>query len=216
MELEIIYEDDILLVCNKPAGLMVEPDRNNHPNLLQQVKTYLKNKTGEKTPYVQHLHRLDRVTSGIVLFTKQKEFLRNLSEQFAQRSVYKYYMAITKQAPEIKSGTLEHWHRKEKKKAELVPEGTPFSEKVKLTYTVQPYGKLFLWDIQLHTGKYHQIRAQLASLSCPILGDILYGSAEYYLPDSIALHAYKLIITHPVSGREMVFECKNQNFENSK
>ena len=192
---------------------MVEPDRNNFPNLLQDVKNYLKETTGEKQPYVQHLHRLDRVTSGIILFTKKKEYLKDLSEQFAQRQVSKYYIAVTSRAPATssntevpESGILEHWHRKEKKKAVLVPEGTEFSEKAKLEYTVQPHGKYYLWNIKLHTGKYHQIRVQLASLDCPVLGDELYGSAEKYLPNAIALHAAKLIIQHPVSGKEMVFE----------
>ena len=220
--LQIIYEDDILLVCNKPAGLMVEPDRNNHPNLLQQVKNYLKEKTGDKNPYAQHLHRLDRVTSGIVLFTKQKEYLKNLSEQFAQRQVSKYYVALTDKAsvtsrasvnssdtevlevPE--SGVLEHWHRKEKKKAVLVPEGTEYAEKAKLEYTVQTHDEYYLWNIKLHTGKYHQIRVQLASIGCPIVGDELYGSIMPFHPNAIALHATKLIIQHPVSGEEMVFE----------
>ena len=222
--LQIIYEDDILLVCNKPAGLMVEPDRNNHPNLLQQVKNYLKEKTGDKNPYAQHLHRLDRVTSGIVLFTKQKEYLRNLSEQFAQRQVSKYYVALTSRAsvtnsdtevlevPE--SGVLEHWHRKEKKKAVLVPEGTEFAEKAKLEYSVKQQGDYFLWRIQLHTGKYHQIRVQLASIDCPILGDELYGSMAPYKPNAIALQAAKLIIQHPITQQEMIFEADN-NFENS-
>lgn len=203
----ILYEDDILLVCNKPAGLMVEPDRNNFPNLQQQVKHYLKEKTGASQVYAQHLHRLDRPTSGIVLFTKQKEYLRNLSEQFAQRDVSKYYLALTANAPEQQEGLLEHWHRKEKKKAVLVPEGTPFAEKAKLEYRVEARGKHWLWHIRLHTGKYHQIRVQLASLGCPILGDALYGSEEAYLPDAIALHAEKLSITHPESGERMSFEA---------
>jgi RluA family pseudouridine synthase len=203
----IIYEDDILLVCNKPAGLMVEPDRNNFPNLQQQVKHYLKEKTGEKIPYAQHLHRLDRPTGGLVLFTKQKEFLRNLSEQFAQREVSKHYLALTAKAPEQTEGILEHWHRKEKKKAVLVPEGTPFAEKAKLEYRVEAKENHWLWHIRLHTGKYHQIRVQLASLGCPILGDTLYGSEETYLPDTIALHAWKLSITHPLTGEHMSFEA---------
>ncbi|MBL7934243.1 MAG: RluA family pseudouridine synthase [Bacteroidia bacterium] len=219
----LIYEDDVLLVCNKPSGLMVEPDRNNHPNLLQQVKDYLKKQTGNNNPYAQHLHRLDRVTSGIVLFTKQKEHLRNLSEQFAQRQVSKHYIAVTSRAsvtssdtevlevPE--SGILEHWHRKEKKKAALVPEGTTFAEKAKLEYTVKAHGNYFLWNIQLHTGKYHQIRAQLASVGSPIIGDELYGSSVPYQPNAIALHATKLIIKHPVSGKEMIFEVSNGDFE---
>lgn len=203
----ILYEDEILLVCNKPAGLMVEPDRNNFPNLQQQVKHYLKAKTGNNQVYAQHLHRLDRPTSGIVLFTKQKEYLRNLSEQFAQRHVSKQYLALTARAPEQPEGTLEHWHRKEKKKAVLVPEGTPFAEKAKLEYRVEAQGNHYLWEIRLHTGKYHQIRVQLASLGCPISGDALYGSEEQYLPDAIALHAARLSITHPQTQEPVSFEA---------
>jgi 23S rRNA-/tRNA-specific pseudouridylate synthase len=205
-DLTIIYEDDVILVCNKPAGLMVEPDRNNFPNLLQHAKNYLKAKTGDKTPYVQHLHRIDRPVSGIVLFTKQKEHLRNLSEQFAERKVSKYYVALTANAPALSEGILEHWHRKEKKKAALVPEGTEYAEKIKLEYTVKPHGSFFIWHIKLFTGKFHQIRAQLASVNCPIIGDDKYGSTLPYKPDAIALHAGKLIIQHPVSKKEMVFE----------
>ena len=204
---EIIYEDGILLVCNKPAGLMVEPDRNNFPNLQQQVKQYLREQSGNKLPYAQHLHRLDRPTSGIVLFTKQKEFLRDLSGQFAQRQVAKDYLALTAKAPEQCEGSLEHWHRKEKKKAVLVDEGTPFAEKAKLEYRVEAHKNHYLWRIRLHTGKYHQIRVQLASLGCPILGDALYGSEERYLPDAIALHAEKLSLTHPLTGDPIHFEA---------
>lgn len=207
LTLHIIYEDDVLLVCHKPAGLMVEPDRNNHPNLLRQVKNYLKETTGEKLPYAQHLHRLDRVTSGLVLFTKQKQYLKNLSEQFAQRQVSKYYVALTDKAPQALIGTLEHWHRKEKKKAVLVPEGTAYAEKAKLEYRVEPKGNQFLWHIKLHTGKYHQIRVQLASLGCPIIGDELYGSTVDYQPNAIALHAIKLSIQHPVTNQTIVFEA---------
>ncbi len=208
----IIYEDEILLVCNKPAGLMVEPDRNNFPNLLQEVKNYLKKSTGEKLPYVQHLHRLDRPTSGVVLFTKKKEHLKNLSEQFAQRTVSKFYLALTKSAPQQKTDLLDHWHRKEKKKAVLVPEGTEFAEKAILEYNIKTHDNFFLWEIKLHTGKFHQIRVQLASLDCPVLGDELYGSTELYKPNAIALHAAKLTIQHPVIQKEMVFEAEAINF----
>lgn len=203
----IVYEDDVLLVCNKPAGLMVEPDRNNFPNLLQHVKHYLQQKSGEKMPYVQHLHRLDRPTSGLVLFTKQKEHLRNLSEQFAQRTIEKHYEALSATAPSQMEALLEQWHRKEKKKAVLVPEGTPFAEKACLDYRVEPTGPPYRWHIHLHTGKYHQIRVQLSALGCPILGDTVYGSHTAYLPDAIALHARKLSIVHPVSGSRLHFEA---------
>lgn len=224
MLLDIIYEDDVLLVCHKPAGLMVEPDRNNYPNLLQYVKNYLKETTKEKTPYVQHLHRLDRVTSGIVLFTKNKNYLRNLSEQFAQRQVKKEYVALTGlmaealeatkiqssrtlQEPQCTSAvTITHWHRKEKKKAILFTEEMPYTEKAILDYVIEPYGDFFKWQINLHTGKYHQIRAQLANIDCPIIGDVLYGSEIPYQENAIALCATKLTITHPLTMKEMVFE----------
>ncbi len=92
----ILYEDEVLLVVNKPAGLMVEPDRNGHPNLLNQVRQYLRQAQSSKEDvYVQHIHRLDRPVSGVILFTKQRSALKNLSEQFAERKVKKYYYALT-------------------------------------------------------------------------------------------------------------------------
>src|SRR6186713_1158099 len=102
---------------------MVEPDRNGHPNLLQQVKKYLKAFTAEgEEVYAQHIHRLDRPVSGIILFTKQKTVLRNLSEQFAERKVKKYYQALTEHAPDLRASKLEHWHQKQKKKAVISDE----------------------------------------------------------------------------------------------
>lgn len=187
---------------------MVEPDRNGHPNLLQQVKHYLKPfvNPGEEV-YAQHIHRLDRPVSGIILFAKQRSVLKNLSEQFAERKVKKHYQALTDQAPQEWKDTLEHWHRKEKKKAMLSKEEFPYAESAKLSYEVQQLSEhRFLWNIELHTGKFHQIRAQLASLGCPIIGDLLYGSAVAYKPDTIALHAYKLIFRHPLTNEELIIE----------
>jgi 23S rRNA-/tRNA-specific pseudouridylate synthase len=137
-----------------------------------------------------------------------------LSEQFAQRQVSKRYIAITKNAPQNLTGILEHWHRKEKKKAQLVNEGTPFAEKAKLEYEVKPYGNFYRWDIVLHTGKFHQIRVQLANLNCPIVGDELYGSTTAYLPNAIALHATQLIITHPIKQSKLILEA-NSNFDST-
>lgn len=184
---------------------MVEPDRNNHPNLLQQVKNYLKSslKMREEV-YAQHIHRLDRPVSGIILFAKQRVVLKNLSEQFAERKVKKEYQALTVNAPSQRSGVLENWHRKEKKKAMISIGELPYSEKAVLAYEVKPMNERFLWNIELHTGKYHQIRAQLAFIGCPIVGDQLYQSLVPYQPDSIALHACKLVFHHPVTNKEMI------------
>lgn len=197
----ILFEDDYILVIDKPAGLMVEPDRNQNPNLLQHVKDYLaKDLPEEETVYAQHIHRLDRPVRGIVLFTKKREVLKNLSEQFAERKVKKFYQALTERAPASMQGRLEHWHRKEKKKAVLYTHEIEYSERAVLKYSVKKLsGNKFLWDIELHTGKYHQIRAQLASLNCPIIGDALYGSTLVYKQNAIALLASRLIFQHPVS-----------------
>ncbi len=188
---------------------MVEPDRNGHANLLQEVKKYLKAKsTVAEPPYAQHIHRLDRPVSGIILFAKQRAVLKNLSEQFAERNVKKYYQALTHLAPKSSSGLLEHWHRKEKKKAMLYDHEIEFSEKAILLYEVSEISTdRFLWNIELHTGKYHQIRAQLSNAGCPILGDYLYGSTIPYRANSIALHACRLIFSHPITHQPLNIVC---------
>ena len=202
--LDILFEDEVILVVNKPNGLMVEPDRNGHLNLLNEVKKHIKeNQSADEEVYAQHIHRLDRPVSGIILFAKKKRVLKNLSEQFAERRVKKYYQALTENAPEIKNGLLEHWHRKEKKKAVLYDTEIEYAEKAKLKYEVVEHGKLFLWNIELHTGKYHQIRAQSSSLGCPIMGDALYCSTLSYQENAIALHACKLVFTHPITNQEL-------------
>lgn len=207
----IIYEDDVILVIDKPAGLMVEPDRNNNPSLLQHVKEYLKKTLVPGAElYAQHIHRIDRPVSGIVLFAKQRAVLKNLSEQFAERRVKKFYHALTAKAPEKMQGRLEHWHRKEKKKAMLYNSEIEYSEKAVLDFSVKQFSdEKFLWEIELHTGKYHQIRAQLASVDCPIVGDVLYGSNVPYQKDAIALVASRLIFHHPFFDKLIDLESKS-------
>lgn len=204
----ILFEDDVVLVINKPHGLMVEPDRNGHHNLLHQVQGYIRSNSSKGVEvYAQHIHRLDRPVSGIVLFAKQRAVLKNLSEQFAERRVKKFYQALTTDSPAATHDTLQHWHRKEKKKAMIYESEISFAEKASLAYQVKPYDQdRFFWDIELHTGKFHQIRAQLSFIGCPIVGDAHYNSIVPYKKDAIALHASKLIFAHPLTDQEIVIE----------
>ena len=193
---------------------MVEPDRNGHPNLLQQVQKYIKKSTHPNNDvYAQHIHRLDRPVSGIVLFAKKKSVLKELSEQFAQRKVKKFYQALTSinLDLEAQSGKLSHWHFKDSKnkKAIIYTEAKSEFDAVSLGYSITKYSEVYnLWDIELHTGKYHQIRAQLSAVGSPILGDAVYGSAIEYAANCIALHACKLEFIHPVTNESMVIEAK--------
>jgi len=206
----ILFEDEFIIVLNKPHGLMVEPDRNGHPNLLHLVRKYLQQSSGGGLVYAQHIHRLDRPVSGIILFAKQRSVLKNLSDQFAERRVKKYYQALTANSAQFSTGKIENWHRKEKKKAMIYDAEVEFSEKAHLDYFLEALpDHRFLWNIELHTGKYHQIRAQLAHLGCPIIGDSFYGSTNVFKPDAIALHASKLIFTHPVLNKELIMATEN-------
>jgi 23S rRNA pseudouridine955/2504/2580 synthase/23S rRNA pseudouridine1911/1915/1917 synthase len=206
-----LFEDNDILLINKPCSLMVEPDRNGHPNLLQQVQKYVKKSLHpNKEVYAQHIHRLDRPVSGIVLFAKKKSMLKDLSEQFAQRTVKKYYKALTDHKPLAEKATLENWLFKDSKnkKAIIYPQQQPDTDKVLLSYTTAAYKKFTLWDIALHTGKYHQIRAQLSNAGSPIIGDVLYGSEVEYAPNSIALHAHALEFIHPQTKLAMRIEAE--------
>ena len=193
---------------------MVEPDRNGHPNLLQQVQKYIKKSTHPNSEvYVQHIHRLDRPVSGIVLFAKKKSMLKELSEQFAQRTVRKFYKALTPSASALENtnGKLNHWHFKDtkNKRAIIAVEAKPDYDAVSLGYSVTIYNERYnLWDIELHTGKYHQIRAQLSTAGAPILGDALYNSTVEYAPNCIALHACRLEFTHPSTKELMIIEAE--------
>lgn len=207
----ILFEDNDIILINKPCSLMVEPDRNGHPNLLQQVQKYVKKGLHpNKEVYAQHIHRLDRPVSGVVLFAKKKSMLRDLSEQFAQRTVKKYYNALTNYKPTLEKATLENWLFKDTKikKAIIYLEEQPETNKVLLSYTTSAYKTFTLWDIALHTGKYHQIRAQLSNVECPILGDVLYDSEVMYASNSIALHAYALEFMHPKTKEAMRIEAE--------
>ena len=205
MSISVIYQDKYLMVVDKPQGLMVEEAARGQLSVIRFLKKeYALDLRGNNI--LQNVHRLDKPVSGTLLIARKRSVLKILNEQFATRAVGKTYMAIVSSAPPAAEGELKHWLIKddEAKKANITDQRTQLSVEVKLTYKVlaQKEGKTLL-EIDLLTGKYHQIRAQFAHIGCPIIGDEKYGSTEKYIDGALALHASKLTFTHPIDGNVM-------------
>lgn len=206
----VLTEDGPVLAINKPAGLLTLGAGPKIPTLERQIKAYLKEKYGKPgNVYLGVVHRLDRPVSGVILFTRNSKAAGRLAEQFRERRIEKIYWGITDREPGEPSGTLIDWLLKVPDKAEVavVAPETPGARQAVLHYRVvgqTPLGSLL--EIQLETGRMHQIRVQLASRGWPILGDIQYGSTRYLADpppeeltaNPIALHARQITFLHPV------------------
>jgi len=200
-KLSIIKESKHWLAINKPAGLIVEHSPFETPTIETLVYDYLSQQY--RNPYIGIVHRLDRVTSGVLIIAKKKSALRKLNEQFRERIVQKTYFAIAENKPSEVEATLKHWLVKDQKnkRALIYEKQVENSSEVELNYRV--VGKMeagYLLEIIPKTGKFHQIRAQLAAINCPILGDEKYGSTQTYLDRIIALHAQQLTFNDTSTG----------------
>lgn len=159
---------------------------------------------------LQNVHRLDKPVSGTLLIARKRSVLKILNEQFASREVGKTYLAIITTPPPSPEGELRHWMIKDEegKRANITDARTQLSVEVKLKYkTIKEKNGKTLLEIDLITGKYHQIRAQFAHIGSPIVGDEKYGSTEKYIDGALALHASKLTFKHPIEGNEMIIEA---------
>lgn len=207
MEIPVLYESKWLLAINKPAGLLVEHSAY-YPSVEDWAKSYVAKQ--EKQPFIGIVHRLDRAVSGVLLIAKRKAALQNLHEQFRERQVQKTYLALVEKMPPNKNGTLTHWLRKDVqiKKAHIFDKPTENAQECRLTYRVVEKKSIgILLEIDLHTGKFHQIRAQLAHIGCPIIGDVKYGVAIPYQSDAIALHAWRVHFKEPINGEIITVEA---------
>lgn len=205
----IIRETPAWMAVNKPPGISVERQPGANDTLEDLIMTYLSGQN--RKPYLGIVHRLDRPTSGILLLAKKKSALAELHEFFRTGKVQKTYLAVSANAPETLEGELQHWLFKdqEHKKARVVPPGTPGAVSARLRYEIlQQKPGAVLWEIRLLTGKFHQIRAQLSAIGCPIIGDVLYDGAS--LPGNtpvIALHAWQLQFPDPESREILRLEA---------
>lgn len=193
------------MVVNKPQGLMVEEAARGQLSVIRFLKKeFALDLRGNNI--LQNVHRLDKPVSGTLLIARKRSVLKLLNEQFASRDIGKTYLAIVSTAPPHTEGELKHWLIKDEegKRALITDARVQLSVEVKLTYKVlkQKDGKTLL-EVDLITGKYHQIRAQLAHIGSPIIGDEKYGSTEKYLENALALHASKLTFKHPIDGNVM-------------
>lgn len=206
--LDILAETNQWIALNKPASVNVE-QLWDYPSVEQMVRDYLE-KPGRKPPYVGVVHRLDRPVSGVLLMAKKKSTLKALNEQFAQKKVEKKYWAITEAIPQPPVGDIQHFLVKDQlnKRAKAYDKAVKKSIPAKLSYQTCFTDGLFSGlEIQPHSGKFHQIRVQLAAIKCPILGDQKYGATQTDMPDCIALHARSLKFIDPISGQVQYIEA---------
>lgn len=205
--LQVIYEDNHLIIINKRPGDIVQGDKTGDAPLSEVVKSYIKEKYNKPgNVYLGVVHRLDRPTSGIVVFAKTSKALPRLNKMFAEKSAEKIYWAVVQNAPPKQHDTLINWLKKNEKnnKSYVFNEEVANSKKAVLHYKlIKQLDNYYLLEIVLETGRHHQIRAQLSYINCLIKGDLKYGFKRSNPDGSIHLHAAKLSFTHPVS-QEMI------------
>lgn len=211
-DIPILFEDNHLLVINKPEGILSQEDHTGRPDVLTICKTYIR-KTYSKPGniFVGLLHRLDEPVSGVMVLAKTSKAASRISEQIRKRSVRKRYLAVVDGSPPP-NGVLEHYLEKESGKniVKVTQRATKASKLAKLSFqTLSNNDGLSLVDIMLETGRPHQIRVQFSEINAPIWGDRRYGKGMEN--ESIALHAYSFRLRHPTSDERMTFEADPPN-----
>ena len=207
----VLFEDNHLLAVNKPAGFLVQGDETVDEPLVEICKQYIKVKYGKPGEvFLGVVHRLDRPVSGVIVFARTSKALERMNELFRSRETQKIYWALSDRAPSPSMGTLIHWLRKEeqKNKTTAFARETADALRSELSYKVleRKSGRCLIEVVPV-TGRSHQIRVQLATLGCPILGDLKYGSLEPTGDGSIGLHARELHFVHPVTRQLLTLKA---------
>ncbi|MCL1942668.1 MAG: RluA family pseudouridine synthase [Candidatus Azobacteroides sp.] len=209
--MEIIYEDNHIIAVNKSCSEIVQGDKTGDVPLSETIKQWLKekyNKPGHV--FVGVTHRLDRPVSGIVLFAKTSKALARLNDMLKNGEIKKTYRAIVKKMPPNREDELIHYLVRNEKQNKSYAYDTekPGSKKAELYYRViGKSDRYFLLEIELKTGRHHQIRCQLSKIGCPVKGDLKYGSERSNKDGGISLHAYRISFIHPVSKQMINLEA---------
>jgi len=200
--LQVLYEDNHIIIINKRPGDIVQGDKTGDKPLSEVVKEYIAEKYNKPgAVYLGVVHRLDRPTSGIVLFARTSKALPRLNKLFANKEAKKTYWAVVKNKPPKEKDQLIHWLKRNNKqnKSYAYNNEIPDSKKAILEYRViKKLKSHYLLEIDLHTGRHHQIRTQLSYINCSIRGDLKYGADRSNKNGSIHLHSRKLSFIHPV------------------
>lgn len=199
----ILYEDNHYIAVNKTCHDLVQSDATGDEPLLERVRAFIKNRDGKPgNVFLEVTHRIDRPVSGIVLFAKTSKGLARMNEKFRSGDIKKIYWAVVKNRPPRESDTLIHHlvRNPQQNKSYVYDKPKASSKEAKLRYTlVGRTANYFLLEIELLTGRHHQIRSQLAKIGCPIKGDLKYGFDRSNPDGGIHLHARSLSFTHPIS-----------------
>lgn len=213
--LQVIYEDNHIIIVNKRAGDIIQRDKTGDTPLSDVIKQYLKEKYSKPgNVYLGVVHRLDRPTTGIVLFAKTSKALPRLNKLFAEKKAHKTYWALVKNKPPNTKDTLINWLKKNPKnnKSTAFKTQVDGSKKAILHYKIlKKLDNYFLLEIELETGRHHQIRCQLSSIGCPIKGDLKYGFDRSNKDGSIHLHAKQLEFNHPVKNEPVLVKAHLPN-----
>ncbi len=207
MNVEVIYEDNHLIIVNKRAGEIVQGDKSGDEPLLERVRQYIKETYAKPgNVFCGLVHRLDRPVAGLVVFAKTSKGLSRMNELFRNGGVRKTYWAITRNCPEEHEGQLTHWittvEKTNKSTAHKSPKAN--AKEARLSYKlIAQSNRYSLLEVNLETGRKHQIRVQLSAMGCPVRGDLKYGDKRSNPDGSISLMARKIEFIHPISGKEI-------------
>mgnify|MGYP002514896258 FL=1 len=203
----VVYEDNHIIVVNKTASEIVQGDKTGDTPLSEMVQLYLKEKYNKPgNVFIGVPHRLDRPVSGLVVLAKTSKALARLNDMFRNGDVKKTYWAIVKDRPKELEGELQHWlvRNEKQNKSYAYDKEVKNSKKAILCYKLIAHSVNYhLLEVDLKTGRHHQIRCQLAKMGCPIKGDLKYGSPRSNPDGSICLHARRVRFIHPVSKQEI-------------
>lgn len=210
--MEILYEDNHLIIVNKAVGEIVQGDKTGDRPLPEFIKEYLKQKYNKPgNVFCGVTHRLDRPVSGVVVFAKTGKALERMNRLFAEHTaIRKRYWAIVCGCPELQEARLEHYLVRVEKQNKSYAYSTPkpTAKRAMLDYRVLARGDRYsLVEVDLHTGRHHQIRCQLAAIGCPIKGDLKYGADRSNRDGGISLHARSVAFEHPVSKQQIDIEA---------